>query len=129
MMMKLLRSLEPVQARSQVTLIYELEDVNEVTFWMQGIYQIGYHFNGEDHFKIFYRNSNVIGAYNVSYNVKSEYIYRTVSQCHGFFVRKRAWYNILKNHDQMARIFKAKIARDYEIKVSSVLRLHKQLDI
>ena len=127
--MKLLRSLEPVQERSQVTLIYELEDVNEVTFWMQGIYQIGYHFNGEDYFKIFYRNSNVIGAYNVSYNVKSEYIYRTVSQCNGFFVRKKAWHNILKNHDQMAHIFKAKIARDYEIKVSRVLRLHKQLDI
>jgi len=80
-MMMTMRSLEPREEHSSVTLIKELEDVNEVICFTHGTYQIGYEFNGVEHFKIRFKNSNMIGAFNLSFNEKSQYIYRTLTYC------------------------------------------------
>lgn len=70
-MMSIMRSLEPRQEEAGEVLFKELEAVDEVLFFTKGTYEIGYEFNGEDHFKIRYKNSNLIGAYNVTFNQKS----------------------------------------------------------
>ena len=70
-MMLIMRSLEPREEAGYVTIINELDDVNEVTFFTHGMYEIGYDFNGEEHFKIRYRNCNMIGAFNLCFNMKS----------------------------------------------------------
>ena len=124
-----MRSLEPREEAAGVVLINELEDVNEVICFTHGTYEIGYDFNGEEQFKIRFKNSNMIGAFNLSFNQRSEYIYRTVTNCQGFFIRKRAWYDIMNNHKQVSEGFKAQIAQDYELYINRRLTLHKLLDI
>lgn len=70
-MMHLMRALEPRQEDADHVLLKELEEVNEVLFFNKGMYEIGYEFNGEPHYKIRYKNTNLIGAFNVTFNKKS----------------------------------------------------------
>jgi len=70
-MMEILRSLEPIEENENYYLLQELEEVNQVLFFNSGTYEIGYDLNGEEFFKILYKNSNVIGAYEITFNKDS----------------------------------------------------------
>ena len=97
-----MRALEPREEYAGEILFKELEDVNEVLFFNKGMYEIGYEFNGEPRFKIRYKNSNLIGAFNVTFNKKSQFIYRTVTLCSGFFIRRRGWVDLTDCHDMVS---------------------------
>ena len=75
-----------------------------------------------------FKNSQVLGAYGATYDYNSEFIYKTVSYCFGYFIRKLNWKlviadnlkvaeefksQVLKNHDNNIRnpIFKAKVSK------------------
>ena len=75
----MMRALEPRYEDGQQILIKELEEVNEVLFFNKGTYEIGYEFNGEPHYRIRYKNTNLIGAYNVTFFKKSQFLYKTVT--------------------------------------------------
>ena len=47
-----------------------------------------------------YKNSNMIGAYGVTFDKRSEFIYKTATVCKGYFIRKKAWKEILQNNAQ-----------------------------
>ena len=80
-----------------------------------------------------FKNSQVLGAYGATYDYTSEFIYKTVSYCFGYFIRKLNWKQtmaenvniseefksqVLKNHDNNIRnpIFKAKTNQIEKIK-------------
>lgn len=80
-----------------------------------------------------FKNSQVLGAYGATYDYTSEFIYKTVSYCFGYFIRKMNWKLtmaenvdiseefkslVLKNHDNNIRnpIFKAKTNQIEKIK-------------
>lgn len=37
----------------------------------------------------------MVGAYNVSFNKRSLFIYKCSTDCHGYFIRKQKWLSIL----------------------------------
>lgn len=125
----MMRSLEPRQEPPNTMLFHELEDVNEVIFINKGIYEIGYEFNGYQHYKIRYKNTNLIGAYNIIYNQKTQFLYKTFTRCRGFFIRKRPWEEIMESHQQVTDEFKASIANWYDIQVRGRLNFYKRKDI
>ena len=78
-MMDILFSLEPRIELANKILFDELEEMNEVLFIDNGVFEIGYDFNGEKKFPIRYKNTTVIGAYGLTFNKRSQFIYRTVT--------------------------------------------------
>lgn len=70
-MMDIMGSLEPRREEPKTYLFKELDDVNEIIFFNKGSYDIGYEFNANEIFKIRYQNSNLIGAYYVTFHKRS----------------------------------------------------------
>lgn len=70
-MMDVLMNLEPRFVQKNVELIRELEEYTEVYFFTRGTYEIGFKINYESYFVLRYKNSNVIGAYGLTFNVRS----------------------------------------------------------
>jgi hypothetical protein len=67
-MMDLMQHLEPRFEQKNTILIDELDEVNEILFFPEGQYEIGFEINGQKKFIIEYRLSNMIGAYYACFN-------------------------------------------------------------
>ena len=80
-MMEVLYALEP-RIETKNTVIYrELEEINAVIFITNGTHEIGYEVNGESKF--------------IPFDKKSQFIYKTVTECHGYFIRRNKWKNLM----------------------------------
>jgi len=128
-MMDILRTLEPRQENANTYLFKELEDVNEVIFFNKGSYDIGFEFNAEEHFKVRYQNSNLIGAFNCTFHKKSQFIYKTFSRCTGWFIRKTRWIEMIYAHEAVSDEFQDMIKKDYVNKESKRLNIFKSMVI
>lgn len=93
-MINILRELEPLRIDGRKYLVQELDEFSEVVFFEKGHYKIGYTVNREEIYKIYYEGVNVIGAYGVTFNKRALYIYKTVTTCQGYFIRKKNWLDI-----------------------------------
>ena len=45
------------------------------------------------------RNRTVIGAYAVTFNKRSLFIYKTISEIRGYFIRRTNWVRIIINEE------------------------------
>ena len=93
--MDVLSNLEPRLFEKDYELIRELDEYTEVYFFTRGMYEIGFKINYENYFVLRYKNSNVIGAYGLTFNVRAHFLHKTVSVCEGFSIRKSNWFTIL----------------------------------
>ena len=101
-MIDMLQSLEPRREDKDAILLHELDEVAEVIFIMNGIYEIGFEINRHQHMVLRYKDSNVIGAYGVTFNKRSIFIYKTYTECKGFFIRKTKWLELMDNHREIS---------------------------
>jgi len=62
-MIDILQALEPRCENSNEILINELDEQNEVLFFNNGTYEIGYEINRVKKYVLRFKDSNVIGAY------------------------------------------------------------------
>lgn len=113
-MLDIMRNLEPRQEAKDVILVNELDEFNEVYFFNRGIYEIGFDINHQSYYILRYKNSNVIGAYGVTFNVRALFKYKTYSNCTGFSIRKSNWVQILANNEQIMTVIKQSVKDDYE---------------
>lgn len=67
-MMELLQSLEPRIEEKNVILFNELEEMNEVLFFTNGVHEIGYELNGVKKYVLKFKNTTPIGAYGVTFD-------------------------------------------------------------
>ena len=44
----------------------------------------------------------VIGDYYLSFNKRSEYVYKTKTDCYGFSIRKKNWKSVIQNNPNIA---------------------------
>ena len=100
-MIGILRSLEPRYEEKDVILIHELDEFNEVYFFNRGTYEIGFEINHQPYYVLRYKNSNVIGAYGLTFNVRALFQYKTFTSCEGYSIRKENWIRILKENEQI----------------------------
>lgn len=98
----MLSSLEPRREAANVVIYNELDEVNEVIFINQGTYEIGFEMNRIQTFVLRFKDSNVIGAYGVTFNKRTLFVYKTVTACQGFFIRRNAWRNLIKEHVEIS---------------------------
>jgi hypothetical protein len=79
-MMSVMRNLEPIQVSPRTIIFNELDETQEIYFFMKGTYEIGYSLNLETKFVLKYKQ-NVVGMYAVTFFKRSQFIYRTVTNC------------------------------------------------
>lgn len=128
-MLEMMRSLEPRFEDKRKIIVNELDEQNEVIFFDNGTYEIGFELNGNIFYKIQYKNSNPIGAFGVTFNKRSQFIYRTCGVCRGFFIRKTNWMKIMQSHEQVTDEFKGQIVKEFELKVKRKLNVAKRIEI
>ena len=126
-MIELLSKLEPRQELANSIIYNELQEVTELFFFLQGQFEIGFDVNGKRFYSLRYKNSvidlneaglqfnagEVIGDYGCTMNKTSRFIYKTVTKCDGFFIRKCHWTQVLKNNSFIARALTTQIVQKY----------------
>ena len=90
-MMAILQNLEPRKEEPNSFLFEELDEFNEIIFFMKGFYEVGYSINNKNEFLPEKQSKNVIGAYGATFDKRALFIYKTVTGCEGFFIRKKNW--------------------------------------
>lgn len=88
-MLSILKNLEPIRYGAKKIIYNELDDVTELLFIEKGLYDIGYEVNKNKIFKIRRPNQTVIGTFEICFNKRMLFIFRTFNECKGYFIRKR----------------------------------------
>ena len=72
-----------------------------------------------------------IGIYGVTFNKRSEFIYKTITPIESLFLRKVKWHNILSNGDikGFVQIIKNHIKSFYLLNINQQLRENKEKQI
>ena len=93
---------------------------------MTGVYDIGFTANLEEFYPMRYQHYSVIGAYGATYFRRSAYIYHTVTQCEGYFIRRKYWKIILDRNDHVViNQFKVVIENEFVQKISRKMNFYK----
>jgi hypothetical protein len=128
--MEIMQALEPIQIEKNTTLFAEQDEITEVYFLMNGIYEIGFTANLEKFFPMRYQHYSVIGAYAVTYLKRSAFIYRTFSFAEGYFVRRKYWKIIMDRNDQnIISEFKLVILDEFENKIRRKMNYFKLIEL
>ena len=109
-MLGILRNLECRREDRFVVLYNELDEMNEILFFEIGMFEIGYEINRFTRYVLRFKNSaqraNIIGAYGATFNKRSTFKYRTITECKGFFIRKLKWQEIIEDNVEIAVLLK-----------------------
>jgi len=128
-MMDIMQALEPRMEEKNVILFNELEEINEVLFFINGVHEIGYELNGVKKYIVQFKNTNPIGAFGVTFGTRSLFIYKTVTRCEGYFIRKSKWKTIMSSNEQITDEFKGQILKLHELKIKAKINAAKRKDI
>ena len=120
-MVDLMMKMEPRFELNQTIVFSELEEVTEVVLFVNGRFDIGFEMNEKKIFVLRYTNSGynmknvgaIIGDYGCSFNKSSRFIYKTVSYCDGFYIRKKHWAHVMEDHSFIAHNLKDKISLNH----------------
>lgn len=112
-MISILKALEPICIDAKEIIYNELDEVNEIIFVEEGSYDIGYEINKIRKFILRISKNTVIGAFNVLFDRRQNFIYRTHSDCKGYFIRKTIWKKILVLFPEFLPILRKKVLFDF----------------
>jgi hypothetical protein len=116
--MDMMQVLEPILIVKDKTLYTEQDELTEVYFIMTGTYKIGFSVNLERFYPMKYEHYSIIGAYGVTFFRRSAYIYRTVTECKAYFIRRKIWKTILERSDSnIVEEFQNGIEREFIKKI------------
>jgi hypothetical protein len=98
-MMGVMMMLEP-RTEPRDTIIYRsIEVVDEMFFIMKGNIDIGFEISRNARYCIRLDKMNVIGVWNITFDKKTNFIYRVYDRLEAFTVRKIPWRHHLENPD------------------------------
>ena len=103
----MIQYLEPKFEEANTLLFRENESIDEVIMFTKGSFKVGFEINGDQYFHLKYHNGmnplplkadkrtgevplnagQTIGYYEVSFEKSSEFLYKIVTACEGFFIR------------------------------------------
>lgn len=96
-MVLLLRSLEIRQFKPNQIILGELEECAEILFVQKGRYLIGFEINKIKKFRLLFGERTVIGGFNVCFNQRSYFIYKSATSMKCMAIRKMNWLRLLSN--------------------------------
>lgn len=107
-MISILQNLEPIRFQAKTIIYNELDEVNELTFIEKGLYDIGYEINKRSIFKLRQPNRSVIGTFECCFDKRVLFIYRTFSECKGYFIRKPNFRKLEEEYKDLYQSIKMK---------------------
>ena len=125
-MFSLLLKLEPIFYNSGTMIANELDEFSEISFCMKGRCAIGYEINNQKRYCIKYTDNFVIGAYDLTFNKRSMFIYRSMSYIEGYFIRKQDWMELINDYSSIGLCIKRNILLNYLLKVRIKINVHKE---
>lgn len=90
-MESLLNCLEPRREDRGVILHDELDEVNEVIFFEDGVVNVGFDLNRKKTYVVRIDCDILIGGYNVTFDKRCNFVYKTSQACSGFSIRRTNW--------------------------------------
>ena len=122
-MVTLLSHLEPRSEEAGTVLFKTIEEVDEIFFIEKGTVDIGFEINRETRFIIRLKQGGVIGAYNLTFNTKTLFLYRVKDTFCGLTIRKDHWNRIMneKEYDDITSYIKEKVETEYNKKIKKVM--------
>ena len=116
-MVQVLQNLECLREEKYVILYNELDEMNEVLFFETGTFEIGYEINRFSRYILRFKNNlakaNAIGAYGATFNLRTIFKYRTITECQGFFIRKLKWLEVIEDNDIISSQLCRQVKIDY----------------
>ena len=128
-MLAILQNLEPRFERKGLILYNELEEISEIFFVSKGSTDIGYQVNKKPKFVIRYTDKTMVGAYNVSFNKRSLFIYKCSTDCHGYFIRKQKWVSILSQDKDIETFINQNVEKWYINQIKRKVLQLKEKDL
>ena len=125
-MISVLTHLEPFREGKKVILINEFDEFCAIQFVLIGKVLIGFEINKVQKFCIKFTNKCIIGAYGATFNMRAAFIYKTMTPIEGFFIRKEAWLNSLKENDTIGKSMKKNIWLEYMTRIKMKVNLSKK---
>lgn len=98
-------------------------------FIENGFYDIGYEINKKIHMKVRFPGKTVIGGYEVCFDKRNLFVYKTSSHCQAFIIRKQKWRELESQHRECYDYIKRKSLLDYMTKIRKPLLAKKEDDI
>lgn len=103
----------------------ELDDVNEIIFVTQGLYDIGYEINKTERYAVRMKENTQIGGFECSYDKRSHYIYRAFTELNTFFIRKKDWRAFYDSHPGFYRDIRKKFLFKFYLNLKPTIQKHK----
>ena len=107
-MIQILQSLEPFKFLTNTIILTELDDVNEVLFIEEGLYDIGYEVNKKIQYRLRHPEKTLIGAFEACFDRRCLFIYKTFTECKGYSIRKKHWKALEVDHKELYNALKKK---------------------
>jgi hypothetical protein len=122
-MINLLRNLQPRMEPSGTILYRTVEEVEEIFFIEKGSVDIGFEINRDVKFIIRLGEAGVIGAYNMTFNSKTIFLYQVKQTYYGFTIRKEQWNSIMFNEEyvDINSYIKNKVKTEYNNKIKKIM--------
>ena len=121
--------MEPISYASRSSIFNELDDVNEVVFIENGLYDIGYEINKKQILKLRMPNKTVIGSFEVCFDKRMLFIFKTYHECKGYIIRKQKFRNLEREFPDLYHSLKMNALFNYIHKIRRPLLAFKQEDI
>lgn len=127
-MTEVLKHLEPCHYARCHIVYNELDEFGEVIFIDRGTIMIGLEINKAKKFVIKLDNQCAIGAFGLTFNQRSRYIYKTVNeQAHGYYIRKEHWINMMSDYEEITSALKKNILMDYFMNIRVKMEFSRKL--
>ena len=93
---------------------------------MKGKYRVGYEVNRKETLKIQFTKGSKIGAFECSYDKRSIYVYRAVTDVEGFFMFKKNWKKLEADHPLFFRFIRRQALKQFVEVIRSNLEKCKE---
>ena len=84
---------------------------------------MGYEINGKLKYKLRFRHRTGIGAFYVTFGMKTKYSCRANGDCKGFSISKKEWLSSLNKFPKIDKSMKLKLLQDFHVKERSVMEI------
>jgi hypothetical protein len=118
-MLLCLQSLETRFVPAKMVILDEFEESNEVNFLIDGSIVIGYEINKIKKYCLKLKNRCIIGAYGVTFSVRSEFCYTSLVDSSMLFIRKLNWLTLLRDNPDITKALIGKILFDYNTAIKT----------
>lgn len=122
-MLQVMMALEPISYERNEIISDELDEVTEILIIMKGITDVGYQINSIPRF-VLRHYGGIIGDYFVTFSKRSMFIIKTHTYVKGFFIRKKAWHDIIElpEHKEIKQSIYKKVSDNFEQTKDRIMR-------